>query len=393
MRALVTALCALAATIAVGPSVSTAQAPARPLLRQTDLIYVGAFRLPRESANQDSFGFGGLPIAFNTARSSLFVGSRRGNIAEVAIPEPAVSTAIGDLPFATYLQGFADPLEGHLQDAAPDRANPAALDGLLVLGDRMFGTAAVYYDAGNSQRRSHFARSLALNESSYSGLFPVWDSARTGYVSGYLALVPAEWQPLLGGPAITGQCCIPIVSRTSYGPSAFSWNPADLGRTTAVHAVPLLYYPGDHPLAAWDGTSVIYNGTTEIHGAVIPDGTRTLLFVGRQGTGTFCYGEGGANAACNDPVNDDKGNHAYPYRYQIWAYDLADLADVKTGKRKPWDVRPYDIWVLSLPFDEPAKHLGGVAYDPARRLLYVSQMLADKDEYAFRPLIHVFRLS
>jgi hypothetical protein len=371
---------------------SAGQAPARPLLQRADLIYVGAFRLPAESINQDDFSFGGAPIAFNPVRSSLFVGSRRGNIAELILPAPVASDAIADLPFATYMQGFADPTEGHVQDAAPNRANPAGLDGLLVSGARLYGSAAVYYDASNDQRRSHFARSLALNESSFSGLFQVWDTGKTGYVSGYLADIPAEWQPLLGGPAITGQCCIPIVSRTSYGPSAFAWNPADLTGAGPVRAQPLLYYPGDHPLSAWDGTSAVYNGSTEIRGAVIPEGTRTLLFVGRQGTGPFCYGDGGANGECKDPVVGDKGTHAYPYRYQIWAYDLADLADVRAGRRSPWDVHPYDVWPLDLPIDEPAKHLGGVTYDAAHHLLYVSQMLADRDEYAFRPLIHVFRI-
>jgi hypothetical protein len=224
-------------------------------------------------------------------------------------------------------------------------------------------------------------------------MFQVWQTGKAGFVSGYLAAIPDDWQPLLGGAAITGQCCIPIVSRTSYGPAAFAWNPSDLGVKSPIPAVPLVYYPDDHPLARWGSTNPVYNGSTEIRGAVLPGATRSLLLFGRHGTGEFCYGTGGIKGECVDPPVADKGNHAFPYIYQVWAYDLLELADIKAGRRKPWDVRPYAIWPLELPIEEDAKHIGGVGYDTERRQLYVSQMLADTDTYANRPVIHVFRIQ
>jgi hypothetical protein len=361
-------------------------------LRVDDLLYVGAFRLPAASINGDDFSFGGSPIAFNPATNGLFIGTHSGKVAEIAIPDPVDSAMIADLPFAPYLQGFADPTEGHSQDVATDRANPASIDGLLVFGDRLYGTDDVYYDATASQRLSHYSRALSLAAPSFKGMYEVWRKGKAGFVSGYMALVPDDWQGLLGGSAITGQCCIPIVSRTSYGPSAFAWNPSELGSTSPTPATPLAYYPGEHPLAAWDSTNPVYNGSTEIHGAAIPAQTRTLLLVGRHGLGRFCYGTGGASGECADPAIGDKGNHGYPYAYQVWAYDLLDFAEVKAGRKRPWDVRPYDVWTFRLPIDEPGKHLGGVGYDSARRLLYVSQLWADADGYAHRPLIHVFRV-
>ena len=80
-------------------------------------------------------------------------------------------------------------------------------------------------------------------------------------------------------------------------------------------------------------------------GLVFPAGTRSVLFFGKQGVGTFCYGPGTSNQAlvgtiapgfvdpyCYDPVDDSKGTHAYPYIYQVWAYDANDLAAAKAGQ-------------------------------------------------------------
>ena len=39
---------------------------------------------------------------------------------------------------------------------------------------------------------------------------------------------------------------------------------------------------------------------------------------------------------CYDPTNSDKGQHAYPYRYQMWAYDLNELG---RGSRRPAAIR------------------------------------------------------
>ncbi len=123
--------------------------------------------------------------------------------------------------------------------------------------------------------------------------------------------------------------------------------------------------------------------------------------------GTFCYGEGTANQSlagtinpadgtlyCYDPASSDKGQHAYPYAYQVWAYDLNDWVAVKNATKQPWQVVPYAHWTLNLPTADPGwKGIGGVGYDPVQRLLYVSQLRADQDGYAYRAVIHVLRIQ
>jgi hypothetical protein len=87
---------------------------------------------------------------------------------------------------------------------------------------------------------------------------------------------------------------------------------------------------------------------------------------------------------CYDPDESNKGTHAYPYVAQVWAYDAAALLTVRRGRRRPWQVKPYATWRLRLPYGSP--RVGGAAYDPAARRLYVSQQYGDGSE----PVIHVF---
>lgn len=397
------AAAAIATALVVTPHAQSGDPSAQPKLTFNDLYYVGAFRLPASSSNGDSFEFGGHALAFNPAANSLFVSSRGSRVAEVSIPPLVNSSNPAALHFATYLQGFSDPTEGHLGDVGTDGVS---IDSLLVFGNHLVGTASVYYDANNTQTLSHFSHGLQLNESTFSGWSRVWDARKTGYVSGAMSLVPSEWRGILGGPAATGQCCIPIVMRTSVGPAAFSFDPAQIGQAT-VPANPLLYYDLDHPtLGIWDNASPVYGSTTQMGGMAMIAGTRTVLYIGRNGmASSVCYGDGTADQSlvgtmagdgahyCYDPTDSSKGQHAYPYRYQIWAYDMNDFAAVKSGAKQPWEITPYGVWPFDFPTHDEAMKIGGVAYDAANQLLYVSQMLVDKDGYAYRPLIHVLHVN
>jgi len=373
-----------------------------PRLSFDDLNYLGAFRLPADTAGGEGFAYGGGPIAFNPSRNSLFAAARNGRIAEISIPAPTTPADVKALPSAEYLQPFHDPTEGRIKDVA---TQGAGLAGLLVHQGRLYGTGLIYYDASNTQTVSHFSRPIDLSEKGAGPMRRVWQKGKTGFVAGYLASVPPEWQSKLGGPAITGQCCVPIVTRTSWGPAAFAWKPSDLADSDEVNAVPLVYYPADHPtLGPWSGSNPTYGGTIEMGGVALINRTRTALFIGRNGTGPYCYGIGTGNRAldntanakgeklCYDPTTSDKGQHAYPYRYQMWAYDLNDWTEVAAGRRDPWSVKPYAVWPFELPTPEASVRIVGVAYDAERRRLFVSQRGADRDTYSSRALIHVFHI-
>src|SRR5438128_6045358 len=320
-------------------ALTAAPAGASPLterrLSHSDLAYQGAFLLPGQVSDQKTFAYGGTALAYNPLNHSLFaVGHDWYQLsAEVTIPRPVKSSRLRDLHRARFLQPFTDATDGRI-DATGGTNNK--IGGQLVYRGRLYGAVYVYYDASDSQVVSHWVRpSTSLNSGKAKGLYRV-GKLGAGFVSGYMALVPSGWRSLLGGPALTGNCCIPIISRTSYGPAAFAFDPARLGGAApGIQDSPLVYYPSQHPaLGDWDATwnphtGVLFNGATTIRGVVFPKGRRSVLFFGTQGVGPFCYGEGtdrrdlagkptpDGTTWCYDPDDSSKGTHAYPYVSEV----------------------------------------------------------------------------
>src|SRR5439155_9239330 len=161
-----------------------------------------------------------------------------------------------------------------------------------------------YYDAGSNAALSHFTSGLDLSVTGdFRGVYKV-GSLNPGFYAGYMSVIPQEWQSAFGAPALTGACCYSIITRTSFGPSAFAFDPQKLGQVDPVPATPLVYYPADHPtLGGWAASgppNLYFNLTTTVAGLVFPSGTASVLFFGSTGTGEPCYGE----AAKTQPVKD-----------------------------------------------------------------------------------------
>lgn len=385
----------------VAPGVDAAAAP---LVQPQDLQYVGAFRVPAGPIGSSSFDYGGTALAFEPEGGSLFVVGHdwHQQVAEIAVPAIRKGVQVGDLAVATVRQPFADVTDGRLGAVGE---NTVKIGGLLVYQRQLHATAYLYYDGPGAQRLSHFVSGLDLAvRGDARGPFRV-GKLMAGYVSGYFGLVPAAWHTALGGPVLNGQCCLGIISRTSYGPSVSTIDPATIGVVNPAPANPLLYYTADRPLLeegqkgdGWSNTSTLFNGTTAVRGVVFPEATRSVLFFGRQGVGQFCYGpgtadkslvgkpaDGGIDRWCEDPTDGNKGTHAYPYAYYVWGYDALDLSAVKSGSRRPWTVRPYAVWKLTLPFGTENAHINGAAYDQKTGRIFLSQAFGDGD----RPVIHV----
>src|SRR3990172_4908918 len=348
--------------------------PVEPILQQTDLQYVGAFRVPSGNfggQKTDTLLNGGHNLAYNPSNNSLFMVGHPVEqlVGEIGIPSVVNSTSLSALNRATVLQNFVDVTEGHIRDVDPTSSEASLIGGLLVSGAKLYGTSYSYYDSDASAILSHFASGKNLNVAGdFQGMYRLNTFGAAGYVAGLMAWIPPQWQSYLGGTAITGQCCIPITRRTSVGPAAFSFNPTDIGNVDPVPATPLLYYTLTNPLRDNQSQNDVYNAGTYIEGVVFPVGSRTILFFGRQGTGPLCYGDA---AACSDPAEVNKGYHAYPYRHQIWAYDALDLLAVKNGTKNPWDVQPYGTWTFTLPFDNDGrKRIYGAAYDPSTQRIF-----------------------
>ena len=405
------------------------------LLQQSDLTYIGAFRVPSGNfgcsvPENCSFTFGGSAISYNPANNSLFMagniaaGSNK-SIAEITIPALVNSTSLNNLTTATVRQNFADLAQGNIANLGPGGAtigNGGLVGGTLVNGNKLIVSAYAEYDASSAAVMTHFSANAnwSANGIGYSGMKTVGvpPAPQAGFVAGYMGRIPdnsgaggTNWQTALGGTAMTGKACISIINRTSMGPSALAFDPNQIGSVNPVPANPLVYYPSGHwTLGNYESPTVAntaINMASEIYGIVFPAGSRSVLFFGRNGLGVTCYGQGTNNQSlngtptgqgdsyCYDPAeNDIKGTHAYPYASTVWAYDANDLLAVKNGTKNPWDVLPYAEWTYTLPFQTSTARILGAAYDPVTQRIYVSQESGDTDGmYYDVPVIHAFHVN
>ena len=268
------------------------------LLQFSDLSYLGAFRLPDAIVNGDSFSYGGGPVAYDPQNNSLFVGSGGGRVAEVSIPTPSTSTDINQLPFASILQGFPDPTEGTLAEVSTARVT---LDGMLVYGDRLYGAASIYYDANNTQRVSHFSRSTNLSASSFPAgvqwggqVTPA--SCRVSW-HWYIQHGRTRWEGLRS--PVNAACRlrgarrrVPLRSPSTPRASGRAmWRPR---RWSTIRLT----------IKRWGrGTTQgpMYGGSTQVSGVALVAGTRTALFIGRNGTGPFAMAMALAIQAWSEP--------------------------------------------------------------------------------------------
>lgn len=340
------------------------------LLQQTDLHYTGSFRLPQLAQLQ----YGGSSVTYHDG--GVLVQMRDNAFVDVAIPTLG-SGAYATLPEASVRATYASLDDGKRLLGNPPDTN---VRGTLFVGPDLLLSVASYYDASYAQTTTHLLR---LADGTVRGPYAV--GTLPGHVAGYLATVPAAWQVALGGPVLTGNFGLPIVTRESYGPAAFAFDPADLGHGDPVPAVALLDYPAAHPLAAWDQTNPTWTSDSRLGGLALIG--RSLLVFGTHGLGAFCYGMG----ECVDPESSDHGSHSWPYVYRIWAYDLEQLAAVRRGDTPPWTPYPYGVWNITLPLPSGRTRLS-VAYDGDRRLFFV-QGFSDTDPAQGWPVVHVFTVK
>ena len=368
------------------------------LLESGNLERVGAFRVPF------SFNWYGGKLSYNKAGNSLFAGYEAGgpsefgnelktDLVEIEIPALVVGNDLNALNLARILQEPQDPSNGIIRNFG----EYGVLGGFHVYRDKLIGSMYNRYDNGEFVNLNpHFVRNLDLsNNNGFLGNLDI-SKRGNGFDTGFFASIPTIWRERFGGDTLTGQCCISIITRTSYGPSAAIFNGADILNGDSRKSVEVLAYPGADEMGyvynLWHQQNYdtspnnnFFNGATDVGGFVFPKGTGSILYFGRHGNSNYCYGTG---PECDDPSMESKGEHAYPYKYQVWAYDANDLINVKNGLSDPWDVRPYSIWNFEMPFAALSRGLKGVAYDDEKDLIYVAVDGPDGEG-----IIQVFRIN
>lgn len=380
----------------------TAQPAELPLLHLSDIHYQGAFRLPAVTYGTSSLNYSEGPLEYNQTNHSIFIvgHAHHQNIAEFAIPGLDKSDDMTDLPMASApLQNFTTIL---------DRAtggNPQALDRVggmeyIKTGslERLIINAYEYYDApGDNSHTTLVAGNSADLGACTMGGFYIFEGG-AGHTSGWISPIPPEWRSTLGGSYITGQSSgIPIISRTSVGPSAFSFNHEHLTGTSAVPTpvptVKLLDFSLAHPLhedlSNTSRTNDIWTHLSRVvYGLVVP-GTRTYLTIGQSGghESGVCYKctQNNGNLCGGYCAND-----AADYYHYYWLWDVNDLVAVKNGQKNSHDVQPYSHGEFPTPF--ATNQFGGGTYDPGTDLLYLTVQRADRLQgtYSNPPVVVAF---
>jgi len=217
-----------------------------PLVQPDSLVWEGSFRVSdrRYGSEFASFAYGGTALAFNPANNSLFVaGHENGQlVTEMTIPAITKGAALTELAIAGILQPFTDPTGRLINSINPDSPNQKKIGGMFPFGNRLHITAFDYYDGGGSQVLSHFISDMEFGYQSgpqrvnYCTPGSDTDCLGAGYFDGYFGTVPPEWQQAFGATTghpviLNGNCCLNVISRTSWGPAVFTIDPTQLGTT------------------------------------------------------------------------------------------------------------------------------------------------------------------
>ena len=374
-------------------------------LESHNLLYQGSFQVP----GGVGLDYGGYALAYNPANNSLFITGHTYNqtVAEISIPSVNGT--------ATLLQAPADITEGNLRNIGEGMtdtfgSNGVLMGGLLVQDGQLIGTSFPHY--ASDAAYTHFTSGLDVDATGdFGGMYRVGETPEVPgarFIDGWMAAIPTSWQTALGGSVISGNGGLSIIASTSYGPAAFSFDHSRLGIDEPVTANALMYYPqSNQTLNGVNDSrapSRFFNWTTKMAGSVIIPNTDSIVFFGYHGIGDTGYGNGtsdpdaigtdclGDGATCfYDPSGmGGKGPHAYPYIYQAWSYDLADLAAVHAGTLDPWEITPASVW--ELPFEVAPTDLfgGAAAYNPTTEELYV---VAPRAGAYGLPLVHVFSVD
>lgn len=163
------------------------------LLQKDDLIYEGAFRLPKSSQGASRFDYAAAGMTYNPANNSLFVTGHdhQQMTAEISIPQIVKSNNETALDTAKVLQTFHDPVDGRRNSIGGGSGGGTKIGGYLVYNGNLHVTAFAHYDASAQQSSSHFVRPLNL--------------ATSGQVQGPFKLGPSSLPARIFAQRLTGR--------------------------------------------------------------------------------------------------------------------------------------------------------------------------------------------
>jgi parallel beta-helix repeat protein len=398
------------------------------LLQPSDMVYIGAFRLPDtpggmgwEWAGVEMGALTYYPDGDSGGASDGFPGSLYGTghdqlkyISEVSIPTPIISATKNpnDLNTASTLQGFKNVLGSKIQGMELPKVGLAYLE---KQGNQ--SSDKIYYCFGQhiqdeERNPSHGWFELDLSNPQIAGDWKI-DNKYNYLTTYYLFSISPEWADIYtpGMYLATGR--FRDGGQGSQGPTIFAYGPWNQGNPpvsgTSLSSVTLLQYssvtdPEQHVMDNY-AHSDEWNG-----GAWLNSGNKSsVIFVGTKGLGYTWYGysdgtewptSGQGSFPSVPNINPSfygeelRGWWSDSFQAQVLFYDPDDLAAVAQGIMQPYEPQPYavlniDPYLFNLQDSQQKDRVGAVAYDSERGYLYVLEPLADGD----KSIIHVWKIG
>ncbi len=369
------------------------------LISISQIEYEGAFRLPASTFGASNLNYASGIIEYNRNNHTLFIvgNTHEFAIAEFRIPELVKSFTISELNIADPpIQKFTtviDRLEENVELLD-------SISGLELVNSELLVNLIKYYDADlqNTQSLIVIRDSNNLSNSQIEGPFTV--SEKAGHAAGWISPIPNLWQSNLGGTHLMGHSSgIPIISRLSVGPSAFSFNPSDIVGNGFISEPIFIQKLLDFPLSNGLSNDLknhslnndLWTHLSRASFGFIPTGTSTYVTIGSSNghvSGIY-YKTERPETNCPGYCTNDPNEDRTPY---YWLWDVNDLVAVRNGELAPYNVRPYDYGVFNVPF--PTESVSGGSYDPESGLLYLTLRRADNEQGNFKnpPIIAVYKI-
>lgn len=368
---------------------------------------------------------------------SLFItGTGAHNyVAEVSIPIPlnsapknvdSLNTAgfISQTP--TLLGRFYDVRAGlfnNLMEGTRVGMEYLPRKGIQTSGKLYFAWGQHFQEEGSSAiSPSHMWCETNLSAPETAGAW--WVGNQSLYsVNDYMFSAPQAWADAYTGgrSLLTGR--YRDGGWSGQGPSLFAigpWLQTEAGRTSPVNRTrlsenTLLKYETSYTTNAY-GEHGDFNPSAKtmtnyqhaddwIGGAWLEsEGKSAVIFVGTKGTGAHCwYGNHVVLHYCTS-CNPEQGWWSDTFAAQIIFYNPSDLTNVVEGRTESYTPQPYATMTIdnrlfsqrhmidpafeAIPLTQQKDHVGSVAYDKARNLLYISESFGDGE----KPLIHVWHV-
>lgn len=434
------------------PPQPVAKAPAGTLVTPADFIYLGAFRLPLDEDEENSFAWGGHAMTFRAdgdpaGASDGFPGSlfltghpyqlpKGRQVAEISIPAPVNSKDPNSLPKAEILQ----PLQNVTGETFA-HFNELPRVGLQYLNDPSTGAkmhiAFGQHMGSEVKKGTHGVFDPTLSHPSFKGPWHIAGHS-TFSVNGYLFEIPKEWADKHTGGRVLATGRFRDGGWSGMGPTVLAYKLRDESGAfpkpgAQLNAAALLKYQSSEDgmdlsqmlknyqhADSWEGgawlttstgkTAVLFAGTKGVgakywYGFANPKGAQFPCVHDGVAQKWKCMTAGGGHCPEQDYVectghDDSRGWWSSRFEAQFILYNPADLAEVASGRKKPYEPQPYAVVTLDkhlfLNSQNAAAHgvgdqrhhrISSVAYDRRNDLLYVLEPHAD----GAKPIVHVWR--